>query len=144
MISAVSIYVIPEGETRRIKTYSVFVVTMFWSIFAYFWLLVILGISSKVDIIIIIIVIIIIVIIILTKDRVEIWEAASTLAFIPLVIITSWMAERGWLDWAFPGAKVRIIIIVIDIIIIIIIIIIISVNVSRRGDQLKYLPCVGA
>ena len=142
MISAVSIYVIPEGETRRIKTYSVFVVTMFWSIFAYFWLLVILGISSKVDIIIIII--FIIVIIILNKDRVEIWEAASTLAFIPLVIITSWMAERGWLDWAFPGAKVRIIIIVIDIIIIIIIIIIISVNVSRRGDQLKYLPCVGA
>ena len=59
---------------------------MFWSIFAYFWLLVILGISSK--------------------DRVEIWEAASTLAFIPLVIITSWMAERGWLDWAFPVAKV--------------------------------------
>jgi solute carrier family 8 (sodium/calcium exchanger) len=79
VISSISIFVIPSGETRRIKTYSVFVVTMFWSIFAYFWLFVILGISSK--------------------DRVEIWEASVTMAFIPVMILTSVMAEKGWFDW---------------------------------------------
>ena len=86
VISAVSIFVIPAGEIRRIKTYSVFVVTMFWSIFAYFWLLIILELSSK--------------------DRVEIWEAAVTLAFIPLVTLTCWIAEKGWFDWVGCSSKV--------------------------------------
>jgi solute carrier family 8 (sodium/calcium exchanger) len=83
VISAVSIFVIPDGESRRIKTYSVFVVTMFWSIFAYVWMLVILKWSSA--------------------DMVEIWEAATTVAFIPVIAISCWIAEKcsekGCFDW---------------------------------------------
>ena len=79
VISAISIVVIPNGETRRIKTYAVFVVTMFWSLFAYVWLFIILGVSSK--------------------DRIEIWEACATLSFIPIMILTGVMAEKGWFGW---------------------------------------------
>ena len=88
VISAISIFVIPNGESRRIKTYAVFVVTMFWSLFAYIWLFIILVVSSK--------------------DRVEIWEAGTTLGFIPVMILTSVMAEKGWFDWigCCPPTKV--------------------------------------
>ena len=74
-------FVIPEGETRRIQTFSVFIVTMFFSIFAYIWLLIILVASSP--------------------ARVEVWEAGATLAFIPVIILVSSVAEKGWLDWLF-------------------------------------------
>ena len=47
VISSISILVIPTGETRRIKQYAVFVVTMFWSLFAYFWLFFILVMNSR-------------------------------------------------------------------------------------------------
>ena len=42
-----SVFVIPEDETRRVKTYAVFLVTMFWSIFAFIWLFIIIAISSR-------------------------------------------------------------------------------------------------
>ena len=79
IITAVSILVVPAGECRRIQAYPVFVVTMFWSLFAYIWLFIILVLSSG--------------------SRVEIWEAAVTIAFIPVVTLTTWMAEKGWFDW---------------------------------------------
>ena len=85
VISAISVAVIPDGETRRIETFSVFCVTMIFSIFAYLWLLIILVLNSR--------------------NKVEVWEAAATLCFIPLVILTSWMAEKGWLDWLFCQNK---------------------------------------
>ena len=74
-------FVIPEGETRRIQTFSVFIVTMFFSIFAYIWLLIILVASSP--------------------AKVEVWEAGAPLAFIPVIILVSFVAEKGWLDWLF-------------------------------------------
>ena len=43
----ISVFVIPEDETRRVKTYAVFLVTMFWSIFAFIWLFIIIAISSR-------------------------------------------------------------------------------------------------
>ena len=46
IISAISVAVIPTGETRRIQTYPVFIVTMIFSLFSYIWLLVILVIIS--------------------------------------------------------------------------------------------------
>ena len=42
IISAISVVVIPTGETRRIQTYPVFIVTMIFSLFSYVWLLIIL------------------------------------------------------------------------------------------------------
>ena len=78
VISAISVCVIPKGETRRIETFSVFCVTMFFSIFAYLWLMVILVLN--------------------TENKVEVWEAAITLCFVPVVVLLSWMAEKGWMD----------------------------------------------
>ena len=46
IISAISVAVIPPGETRRIQTYPVFIVTMIFSLFSYIWLLIILEIVS--------------------------------------------------------------------------------------------------
>ena len=85
VISAISIMVIPDGETRRIETFSVFCVTMIFSVFAYIWLLIILVLNSR--------------------DRVEVWEAVATLCFIPIVVFCSWSAEKGWLDWLFCQNK---------------------------------------
>ena len=76
-----SVAVIPAGETRRIQTFSVFIVTMFFSIFAYVWMLIILVVTSP--------------------YRVEVWEAGATLGFIPILILSSYMAEKGWLDCLF-------------------------------------------
>ena len=49
---------------------------MVFSLMAYFWLLVI-GVW-------------------ITPDIIEVWEAALTLAFIPLLVILSWMAENDF------------------------------------------------
>ena len=54
---------------------------MFFSIFAYVWMLIILVVTSP--------------------YRVEVWEAGATLGFIPILILSSFMAEKGWLDCLF-------------------------------------------
>ena len=36
-----------------------------------------------------------------SADRVEVWEAGVTLAFIPVIILCSYAAEKGWLDFLF-------------------------------------------
>ena len=67
-----------------------FCVTMIFSVFAYIWLLVILVVN--------------------TPMKVEVWEAAATLSFIPVVVFLSWYAEKGNLNWLFcqgPSSKVR-------------------------------------
>ena len=81
VISAISVLVIPEGETRKIKKYSVFIINMFFSIVAYIWLLVILVLN--------------------TPSKVDVWEAVMTLFFIPVMVTLSWVAEKGWLDTIF-------------------------------------------
>ena len=58
---------IPDGETRRIETFPVFCVTMVFSVFAYIWLLIILVVHSP--------------------NKVEVWEAAVTLAFAVCVAV---------------------------------------------------------
>ena len=72
---------IPKGETRRIDQIIVFGVTASFSIFAYVWMLIILVVTSP--------------------YRVEVWEAGATLGFIPILILSSYMAEKGWLDCLF-------------------------------------------
>ena len=46
---------------------------MIFSVFAYVWLLIILVVNSP--------------------DRVEVWEAAVTLAFIPVLVFSSWCVQ---------------------------------------------------
>ena len=62
---------------------------MIFSVFAYLWLLVILVVN--------------------TPMKVEVWEAAATLFFIPVVVFLTWYAEKGNLNWVFcqgPSSKV--------------------------------------
>ncbi|KAJ3590080.1 hypothetical protein NHX12_008035 [Muraenolepis orangiensis] len=46
VIIAICVWVIPEGQTRKIKHLRVFFITAFWSIFAYIWLYLILAVIS--------------------------------------------------------------------------------------------------
>lgn len=46
VIIAICVWVIPDGEVRKIKHLRVFFITAFWSIFAYIWLYMILSIIS--------------------------------------------------------------------------------------------------
>lgn len=65
---------IPDGETRRIKRVSVFLVTTIWSIFAYLWLYLI---TSKIS-----------------PGVIELWEALLTFAFFPLTVCSAYIADR--------------------------------------------------
>merc|ERR1719242_2449172 len=80
-ISAVCIAGIPDGETRRIKNFPVFIITATTSIFAYVWLIVVL--------------------VVISKDRVEIWEAVLTFLFFPILVIVAYAADKGWLNVIF-------------------------------------------
>lgn len=58
---------------------------MIFSLFSYIWLLIILvGVSP---------------------GKVEVWEAGATLGYIPVIILFSYMAEKGWLDTIFCQNK---------------------------------------
>ncbi|VDM18514.1 unnamed protein product [Hydatigera taeniaeformis] len=73
VIIGICIAVIPNGETRRIKHFGVFVVTSIWSVFAYLWLYFIISVTSK--------------------GVVEFWEAFLTFLFFPITVLTSYIAD---------------------------------------------------
>ena len=77
-ISAVCVYGIPNGETRRINQIGVFGVTATFSIFAYLWLLIVLKASSP--------------------DVIDIWEAALTFLFFPLLVLIAYAADKRWVQ----------------------------------------------
>ena len=72
---------IPAGQTRKIETYPMFLVTIFYSMLAFVWLLLILRFISP--------------------GRVEVWEAVLTLSFIPLICLSCYSTEKGCLDTLF-------------------------------------------
>lgn len=76
IIIAVCIVAIPEGESRKIDDLHVFSVTCSTSLFAYLWILFILLGS--------------------TPHKVDIWEASLTLAFFPILLLTAWLADKGY------------------------------------------------
>lgn len=75
IIPAVCIAALPHGETRRILYMDVFVVTSVFSLFAYIWMVIILQYN--------------------TPDMVERWEALVTFLMFPLLLILSYIAEKG-------------------------------------------------
>jgi len=75
-ISAVCIVGVPNGETRKIKNFTVFCVTAVFSVFAYFWLLVILIFN--------------------TKGVVDIWEASLTFLFFPILVLVAYAADKNF------------------------------------------------
>jgi solute carrier family 8 (sodium/calcium exchanger) len=74
VIIAICIYVIPDGEVRKIKHLRVFFVTALWSVLAYIWMYFII-VSN-------------------TPSVVEPWEAILTLLFFPLLVIWAWVADK--------------------------------------------------
>ncbi|KFO79463.1 Sodium/calcium exchanger 2, partial [Cuculus canorus] len=74
VVIAVCVYVVPGGESRRIKHLRVFFVTASWSIFAYVWLYLILAVISP--------------------GVVRVWEALLTLLFFPLCVAFAGPADK--------------------------------------------------
>ncbi|XP_019750266.1 sodium/calcium exchanger 1-like [Hippocampus comes] len=74
VIIGICVYVIPDGESRRVKHPRVFLVTAAWSVFAYAWLYLILACFSP--------------------GVVEIWEGLLTLSFFPACVGLAYAADR--------------------------------------------------
>ena len=87
VIIAICMYVIPDGEVRRIKHPRVFFVTATWSILAYVWLYVILAVSSP--------------------GVVEIWEGVITFLFFPILVVIAWIADRRLLVYKYMHKRYR-------------------------------------
>ena len=76
IITAVCIISIPNGQTRSIKSYKVFIVTATFCVFAYIWLYIVLqGVSP---------------------NRIEIWEAVLTFVLFPIMVILAYIADKDY------------------------------------------------
>ncbi|CAB1351364.1 unnamed protein product, partial [Coregonus sp. 'balchen'] len=87
VIIALCVYVVPDGETRKIKHLRVFFVTAAWSVFAYIWLYLILSVFSP--------------------GEVEVWEAVITFLFFPLCVVQAWVADRRLLFYKYVRKRYR-------------------------------------
>lgn len=81
VIMAICVFVIPDGEVRKIKHLRVFLVTATWSIFAYVWLYLILAVISP--------------------NEVEVWEGTITFLFFPATVMTAYIADRRLLVYKY-------------------------------------------
>ena len=88
MIIGLCVYVIPDGEVRKIKHLRVFFVTATWSIFAYVWMYIILAVTSP--------------------KEVEIWEGVVTFLFFPATLITAYIADRRMLFYKYISKSYRV------------------------------------
>ncbi|KAM8841765.1 sodium/calcium exchanger 1-like [Synchiropus picturatus] len=87
VIIGLCVYVIPDGDTRRVKHLRVFFVTAAWSVFAYIWLYLILAVFSP--------------------GVVKIWEGLLTLAFFPLCVGFAYVADRRLLFYKYVHKRYR-------------------------------------
>ncbi|XP_054906960.1 solute carrier family 8 member 4b isoform X1 [Poeciliopsis prolifica] len=87
VIIALCVYVVPDGETRKIKHLRVFFVTAAWSLFAYIWLYMILSVISP--------------------GEVEVWEAVLTFLCFPLCVVQAWVADRRLLFYKYVRKRYR-------------------------------------
>ncbi|XP_062844422.1 sodium/calcium exchanger 2a isoform X3 [Trichomycterus rosablanca] len=87
VIIGICVFVIPDGEARKIKHLRVFFITSFWSIFAYIWLLLILSVISP--------------------GVVQVWEALLTLFFFPICVLMAWIADRRLLVYKYLHRRYR-------------------------------------
>ncbi|XP_016385269.1 solute carrier family 8 member 4b isoform X2 [Sinocyclocheilus rhinocerous] len=87
MIIGICVYVVPEGERRKVKHLRVFFVTAAWSMFAYVWLYLILSVFSP--------------------GEVEVWEAVLTFLFFPLCVVQAWVADRRLLFYKYAHKRYR-------------------------------------
>ncbi|KAM6956742.1 sodium/calcium exchanger 1b [Aplochiton taeniatus] len=87
VIIGLCVYVVPDGEVRKVKHLRVFFVTATWSIFAYIWLYLILAVISP--------------------GVVQLWEGLLTLFFFPLCVLFAWVADRRLLFYKYVYKRYR-------------------------------------
>ncbi|XP_030635709.1 solute carrier family 8 member 4b isoform X3 [Chanos chanos] len=87
VIIGLCVYVVPDGETRKVKHLRVFFVTAAWSIFAYIWLYLILC--------------------VFTPGEVDVWEAVLTFLYFPLCVVQAWIADRRLLFYKYVRKRYR-------------------------------------
>ncbi|XP_068088368.1 sodium/calcium exchanger 1 isoform X2 [Hyperolius riggenbachi] len=87
IIIALCVYVVPDGEIRKIKHLRVFFVTAAWSVFAYTWLYMILSVFSP--------------------GVVEVWESLLTFFFFPICVVFAWVADRRLLFYKYVYKRYR-------------------------------------
>ncbi|XP_041106130.1 sodium/calcium exchanger 1-like isoform X1 [Polyodon spathula] len=87
VIIGICVYVVPDGEHRKVKHLRVFFVTATWSIFAYTWLYLILDVISP--------------------GIVQVWEGLLTLFFFPVFVLFAWVADRRLLFYKYVYKRYR-------------------------------------
>jgi len=87
MIIGLCMYVIPDDEVRKIKHLRVFFITATWSVFAYVWLYIILG--------------------VITYGEVNTWEGVLTFLFFPATVYTAFVADRRMFFYKYLDKKYR-------------------------------------
>ncbi|XP_041920886.1 sodium/calcium exchanger 1b isoform X1 [Alosa sapidissima] len=87
VIIGICVYVVPDGEVRKVKHLRVFFVTASWSIFAYLWLYLILDVISP--------------------GVVQVWEGLLTLFFFPICVLFAWIADRRLLFYKYVYKRYR-------------------------------------
>ncbi|XP_055758725.1 sodium/calcium exchanger 1b isoform X1 [Salvelinus fontinalis] len=87
VIIGICVYVVPDGEVRKVKHLRVFFVTATWSIFAYIWLYLILAVISP--------------------GIVQVWEGLLTLFFFPICVLFAWVADRRLLFYKYVYKRYR-------------------------------------
>ncbi|XP_072292422.1 sodium/calcium exchanger 1b isoform X2 [Eucyclogobius newberryi] len=87
VIIGLCVYVVPDGETRKVKHLRVFFVTATWSIFAYIWLYLILAVISP--------------------GVVQVWEGLLTFLFFPICVVFAWVADRRLLFYKYVYKRYR-------------------------------------
>ncbi|KAM9809006.1 sodium/calcium exchanger 1b isoform X3 [Syngnathus typhle] len=87
VIIGICVWVVPDGETRKVKHLRVFFVTASWSIFAYIWLYLILSVISP--------------------GVVQVWEALLTFFFFPICVVFAWVADRRLLFYKYVYKRYR-------------------------------------
>ncbi|XP_076599193.1 sodium/calcium exchanger 1b isoform X2 [Chaetodon auriga] len=87
VIIGLCVYVVPDGETRKVKHLRVFFVTATWSIFAYIWLYLILSVISP--------------------GVVHVWEGLLTFLFFPICVVFAWVADRRLLFYKYVYKRYR-------------------------------------
>jgi len=87
MIIGICMYVIPDGEVRKIKHLRVFFITAAWSLVAYLWLYLIVG--------------------QITPGRVDVWEGVVTFLFFPLTVYMAFVADRRLYFFKYLHKKYR-------------------------------------
>lgn len=87
VIIGLCVYVVPDGETRKVKHLRVFFVTATWSIFAYIWLYLILS--------------------VITPGVVQVWEGLLTFLFFPICVVFAWIADRRLLFYKYVYKRYR-------------------------------------